>query len=1174
MSRRLSSRKVRRSAQVANCAALEALEVRRLLANIVVTTTDDESAVNATTSLREAIDLAAGMSSDDVIKFDPTVFSSGSLHTITLASGNLAIAGSTGKLDIQGPGSDTLEVDGNNLSRIFLIASDTDVTISGMQINNGADNSVGAGILVSSGGKLSLSNAVVSDNHLVGPNGDNASGAEIGGEGGSVYGAGIYSDGTLSVFNTNFSNNHATGGNGGNAIAGGGTGGWAAGGAIYTTYDLTIEDCAFDGNGVSAGTAGEDTNGDTTASAGRATGGAVHFSKYASGSITTSSFTGNTATGGTGALSPATAGEGGSASGGAVYSAQFELTISNSTFTNNQATGGVGGMGDKGGGGGEANGGAIFFDATGTVVDTTFTSNTALGGNGGAGATAFDAGSGAGGAISSWEDLTVTNCDFQDNSANGGNGVETESGGGTGQGGAIYTATMGLIEHSSFSSNIASGGGSAKEFAGQSEGGAIMIDGDASITDSTISGNFAVVPASGDDLQGREAFGGGILALNGSLAVTGSTIDHNFVSGGDAGDAVTANGKTGGPAKGGGIYASSSIVITNSTIAFNNSTGGTGGNSGGAFNGGQGGLGEGGGLYLSTAVGNAIVSVTIDSNVAVGGEGGTGNANGISGGSHGGNIASSEQLNPKNTIISRGSAQTGPDLFGVFAPEHSLISNTSGATITGSDNLLNIDPQINPLGDNGGPTQTMLPDVGSPVIDKGENTFSGSLTNDQRGDGFTRIVNDIIDIGAVEAGAAKAELKGNGIVIDDNDSTPSSLDGTAFGTAKLGTPIDRTFTITNVGQASLNLGFIDLPFGFSTLSPFTSPVAPGESTNFTIRFNPAFEGSFGGDVTISTNEGGSLNHLVFNISGTANGATARVNFQPQSAEVPTGYLLDGGFSYAQRGNGYTYGWNQNATVGTRDREVLSDQKTDTLNHMQLYGARTWEMSVPNGTYQVHVVMGDASYFDSTYKLNVEGVLTVNGKPTSGNRFIEGTKTVTVTDGKLTLTNATGAVNNKIDYIEVTPVANTIKVNFQTAASPTPSGFLADSGSLYGSRGNGQTYGWNLSAAGFTRDRNAGNSADQQHDTLVHTQIYGNRTWEIAVPNGSYQVHLVAGDASYFDSVYKINVEGTLTVAGTPNSLNRWVEGTKTVLVSDGKLTITNALGAVNNKLDFIEITPV
>ena len=67
---------------------------------------------------------------------------------------------------------------------------------------------------------------------------------------------------------------------------------------------------------------------------------------------------------------------------------------------------------------------------------------------------------------------------------------------------------------------------------------------------------------------------------------------------------------------------------------------------------------------------------------------------------------------------------------------------------------------------------------------------------------------------------------------------------------------------------------------------------------------------------------------------------------------------------------------------------------------------------------------------------------------------------------------------------------------------------------------------------------------------------------------------MAGDPSFFDSIYKFNVEGVLTVFGAPTSSNPWVEGTRTVTVSDGRLTVSNATGAKNNKIDFIEISPV
>ncbi len=147
-----------------------------------------------------------------------------------------------------------------------------------------------------------------------------------------------------------------------------------------------------------------------------------------------------------------------------------------------------------------------------------------------------------------------------------------------------------------------------------------------------------------------------------------------------------------------------------------------------------------------------------------------------------------------------------------------------------------------------------------------------------------------------------------------------------------------------------------------------------------------------------------------------------------------------------------------------------------------------------------------------------------------------------------------------------------KINFQPASAPVPTGYMADTGAVYGDRGNGYTYGWDADSSAHTRDRDASNSPDQRYDTLVHMQLYGTFTWEIAVPNGTYTVRVVAGDPQIFNSVYKIAAEGVLTVDGTPTSTTPWVEGTQTVTVSDGKLTINNALGASNNKLCFVDIS--
>jgi hypothetical protein len=160
------------------------------------------------------------------------------------------------------------------------------------------------------------------------------------------------------------------------------------------------------------------------------------------------------------------------------------------------------------------------------------------------------------------------------------------------------------------------------------------------------------------------------------------------------------------------------------------------------------------------------------------------------------------------------------------------------------------------------------------------------------------------------------------------------------------------------------------------------------------------------------------------------------------------------------------------------------------------------------------------------------------------------------------------------YPSTAPPPSTIFVNFQPAASPVPAGYLADGGLVYGNRGNGQTYGWTIDNAAQTRDRNASNSPDQRYDTLTHFQKPANpdAVWEIALINGTYRVRVVSGDPSNIDSVFRTNVEGVLTVNGTPTTSTRWIEGTATVTVTDGRLTIRSASGASNNKICFVEIT--
>ncbi|NVJ20758.1 MULTISPECIES: hypothetical protein [Myxococcus] len=175
----------------------------------------------------------------------------------------------------------------------------------------------------------------------------------------------------------------------------------------------------------------------------------------------------------------------------------------------------------------------------------------------------------------------------------------------------------------------------------------------------------------------------------------------------------------------------------------------------------------------------------------------------------------------------------------------------------------------------------------------------------------------------------------------------------------------------------------------------------------------------------------------------------------------------------------------------------------------------------------------------------------------------------VTLGALTWVGAP-AVAQTVPFSPFAPFE--LRVNFQPANVAVPAGFVADSGQVFGSRGNGHTYGWSADNTANTRDRDDANTPSQAYDTVIRTQNGGNFTWELAVPNGYYQVRLVAGDASFFDSDYIFSVEYYGHVLkGTPTTDNRFVEAVTTVDVNDGRLTIRNDSAAVNNKLAFVEV---
>ena len=150
----------------------------------------------------------------------------------------------------------------------------------------------------------------------------------------------------------------------------------------------------------------------------------------------------------------------------------------------------------------------------------------------------------------------------------------------------------------------------------------------------------------------------------------------------------------------------------------------------------------------------------------------------------------------------------------------------------------------------------------------------------------------------------------------------------------------------------------------------------------------------------------------------------------------------------------------------------------------------------------------------------------------------------------------------------------ININFQKEGELPPAGYEADFGRVYGDRGNNYSYGWSSDITEGARNRNHTNSPDERFDTLVHMrhdQIGVDAYWDIALPNGEYKVRLVTGDPEYAGSYHQVYIEDLNFIDGkTTYGKQQYFDVTKTVRVTDGKLSITNGSQGMT-KIAFVEI---
>jgi hypothetical protein len=387
---------------------------------------------------------------------------------------------------------------------------------------------------------------------------------------------------------------------------------------------------------------------------------------------------------------------------------------------------------------------------------------------------------GNGGGITNVSVLTVTDSSITDNTTSGGGaGLLNESG----------TATLTNDTISGNTGAPLGGGGLGNE------GGATLT-----VTSSTVSGNSSSHAGSGifnigatviltkdtiSDNTGAPDGGGGIVNVNdpggavGSLSVSMSTINGNTASGGA-----------------GLLNAGSTATLTDDTVSDNSAGAGGGGALGNEANG--------------ASPGQLTVSAsTIVDNNATAGAGG---------------IVNFDTASVSGTIIADN--ETANCVGGVTTDVGYNLSNDNGAdcNLTAGTDVLDVDPDLGPLRDNGGATLTRALAPGSPAVDKipqAEPAF-GCPGTDQRG--VVRPQGNACDIGAVELALPKAQ--------GQSDATP-----------------ENTTLVEPVG--SLQTGASDANPGPVTLTaagPATGP-AHGTATvnaNGSFTYTPA-AGFFGTD---------------------------------------------------------------------------------------------------------------------------------------------------------------------------------------------------------------------------------------------------------------------------------------------------------------------------------------
>lgn len=412
------------------------------------------------------------------------------------------------------------------------------------------------------------------------------------------------------------------------------------------------------------------------------------------------------------------------------------LTLKNLTIANGLATGGNGGDGATGGGGGAGLGGAIYVEATGKLTSegVTFVNNTARGGNGGSGnpltqpvqGESKSGGGGGGGGMAG---------------ANGENGtLSSDAPTRGGRGGGLLGGTGG----NTLAPDLGSAGNGA--FGGGGGGGGVSTRG-------TVLGTVRTANSGGTGGMGAGGGGASTVWENTPFSVffASKASGRGGFGGGRGGTGGTADllaqpnynelhlfSGEGGDAYGGAIFNDGgTVVIVNSTFTNNSAIAGSGGQNNGRTNGRVAASGSGLGGAVATRNGalTTIHSTFTDNSASQAGssvytvadrsDGGSGMGSGIA------------QLVMINSVFGQ-KADKGFDVMAdaingglppVIVSQNNFISKYSGLANNGIINTFGANPMLDRLSQNGGPTKTIFPRSGSPLLNAGSGLGAADFAN-------------------------------------------------------------------------------------------------------------------------------------------------------------------------------------------------------------------------------------------------------------------------------------------------------------------------------------------------------------------------------------------------------------------------------------------------------------